>query len=99
MLAASGRSPYVWCGILLWGLHMGITQGLLARMVADCVPADLRGTGFGLFNLMSGLAMLAASGLAGYIWDRFGATQTFIAGGALSGLALLALLTLKRRGE
>jgi MFS family permease len=83
-------------GIALWGLHMAMTQGLLATMVADAAPVDLRGTAFGFFNLVSGLAMLVASTLAGVLWDQFGAPVTFGAGAALS-LAALALLGLWRR--
>ena len=71
---------------------MGITQGLLATMVADTAPEALRGTAYGFFNLASGLAMLAASVLAGLLWDRFGAAYTFYAGAAFSGVALMALL-------
>ncbi len=85
--AYSAHWTWVWLGISLWGLHMGITQGLLARMVADTAPAELRGTGYGLFNLMSGVALLCASVLAGFLWERFGAAHTFIAGAAFSGLA------------
>ena len=59
-------------GVSLWGVHMGLTQGLLAAMVAGTAPAELRGTAYGVFNLMSGLAALAASVLAGVLWDRFG---------------------------
>jgi len=91
-LAYSNHWTWVWLGITLWGLHMGIAQGLLARMVADTAPAELRGTAYGFFNLVSGMAMLVASVLAGLVWDRFGASQTFIAGAAFSGLALLAIL-------
>src|SRR6478672_7360575 len=74
-LAHSAHWTWVWVGISLWGLHMGMTQGLLTRMVADTAPADLRGTAYGFFNLVSGVAMLWASALAGLLWDRFGATQ------------------------
>ena len=63
----------VFLGVALWGLHMGITQGLLATMVAHTAPTNLRGTAFGFFNLTSGLAMLVASGVAGLLWDWFGA--------------------------
>jgi len=59
-------------GVVLWGLHMGMTQGLLAAMVADTAPADLRGTAFGFFNLLSGLAMLASSAIAGLLWTASG---------------------------
>ena len=83
-------------GVALWGLHMGMTQGLLATMVADTAPADLRGTAYGFFNLVSGLAMLLASTLAGVLWDQLGAPMTFAAGAAFS-LAALALLGLWRR--
>ena len=70
---------------------MGMTQGLLAAMVADTAPADLRGTAYGFFNLMSGIAMLVASGLAGFVWDRFGAATTFYTGAAFCLLALAGL--------
>lgn len=79
-------------GVALWGIHMGMTQGLLAAMVADAAPADLRGTAFGFFNLMSGLAMLAASVIAGLLWDSLGASFTFHAGAAFCGLTLLVLV-------
>jgi len=75
-------------GVALWGVHMGMTQGLLAKMVADTTPADLRGTAYGLFNLVSGIAMLIASVLAGFLWDTLGAAVTFYAG------AIFCLLTL-----
>ena len=78
-------------GICLWGLHMGITQGLLATMVADTAPADLRGTAYGLFNLASGIAVLVASVLAGLLWDRLGAPVTFYTGAVFCGLAIFGL--------
>ena len=90
-LAFSDHWTVVLGGILLWGLHMGITQGLLATMVADAAPADLRGTAYGFFNLISGLAMLLASLVAGFLWDRFGAAETFYAGAAFSAIALLGV--------
>lgn len=95
-LAYSDHWTWVWGGIALWGLHMGMTQGLLATMVADAAPPDLRGTAYGFFNLVSGVAMLLASVVAGLLWDRFGAAQTFIAGAAFSALALAAIFF--RRG-
>jgi len=91
LLAWSDRGPIVWAGIVLWGLHMAMTQGLLATMVADVAPADLRGTAFGMFNLVSGLAMLLASVLAGLLWDQLGARFTFAVGAGFSLLALLLL--------
>ncbi len=91
-LAHSNHWTWVWVGITLWGLHMGITQGLLATMVADAAPAELRGTAFGFFNLVSGIALLIASALAGLLWDTLGAPVTFAAGAALSAIALAAIL-------
>jgi MFS family permease len=82
-------------GIALWGLHLGITQGLLARMVADTAAADLRGTAFAFFNLLCGFALLVASALAGLLWDQLGASAPFYAG-ALIGLLTLALVALGR---
>jgi MFS family permease len=71
---------------------MGMTQGLLAAMIADTAPADLRGTAYGFFNLASGIAMLVASALAGLLWDSFGAAFTFVAGGFFSAAALAAIV-------
>jgi MFS family permease len=75
-------------GLMLWGLHMGFTQGLLGALVADTVPADLRGTGFGALNLVIGVATLAASVTAGALWDAIGPPATFTAGAVLAALAL-----------
>jgi MFS family permease len=85
-------------GIALWGLHLGMTQGLLATMVAAAAPAHLRGTAFGFFNLASGIAMLAASVLAGLLWDRLGASMTFYAGAVISATALALLVARRRDG-
>ena len=97
LLAYSNSGVVFWAGVALWGLHMAMTQGLLAAMVADTAPTDLRGTGYGFFNLLSGVAMLIASGLAGWLWQRWGATFTFAAGIGFAALALL-LLVLQPRG-
>lgn len=82
-------------GVALWGLHMGLTQGLLAALVADTAPAELRGTAYGMFNLLTGLALLAASVLAGELWDRIGSQGTFLAGAAFTAIALAALTAAK----
>jgi MFS family permease len=92
VLATSTSWFALFGGVALWGVHMGMTQGLLATMVADTAPQDLRGTAYGVFNLVSGLAMLVASVLAGGMWDRLGAASTFYSGAALSGLALALLV-------
>ena len=91
LLAGRNQGPVFWAGIALWGLHMAMTQGLLATMVADTAPDDLRGTAYGFFYLMSGLALLLASVLAGLLWDQFGASVTFIAGAVFSGATLVLL--------
>jgi MFS family permease len=88
VMASSNRWGVILAGVSLWGIHMGITQGLFATMVADTVPADLRGTAFGFFNLVSGIAMLLASAAAGLLWDRLGASATFYAGAAFCVIAL-----------
>jgi MFS family permease len=95
VLASSSHWSAVLGGVVLWGIHMGMTQGLLAAMVAHTAPANLRGTAFGLFNLVSGLAMLLASVCAGLLWDRWGASFTFYAGAGFCMLALL-VMTAKR---
>ncbi len=97
VLAASNHWSVLLAGVSLWGIHMGITQGLLASMVAATAPADLRGTAYGFFNLVSGVSMLAASVLAGLLWDAAGAPATFYAGAGLCALALMALLATSLR--
>ena len=91
VLAASTHWTGLLLGVALWGVHMGMTQGLLAAMVADTAPADLRGTAYGFFNLMSGLAMLAASVVAGLLWQYWGPAWTFGAGAMFSAVAMAAL--------
>ena len=75
-------------GVALWGIHMGLSQGLLATLVADAAPADLRGTAFGVFNLVSGVSMGLASVVAGALWEVAGSASTFVAGGVFAALAL-----------
>ena len=100
LVLASGTSwPILLVGVGLWGVHMGMTQGLLAAMVADTAPADLRGTAYGFFNLVSGFAMLLASVVAGLLWDGFGAPSTFYAGAAFSALTLAGLAWHGRAGH
>ena len=91
VLATNDHWSVVLAGVALWGVHMGITQGLLATMVADTAPADLRGTAYGLFNLVSGVAMLTASVVAGLLWDRLGASVTFYTGAFFCLIALVGL--------
>ena len=95
VLAAAGSTAVMLAGALLWGLHMGLSQGLLAAMVADTAPADVGGSAFGVFNLVSGVALLLASIVAGILWDQFGAPATFLAGAVFAGVALLALLPVR----
>jgi MFS family permease len=84
-------------GVVLWGLHMGLTQGLFATLVADASPPELRGTAYGFFNLLTGLAMLAASVIAGALWDVAGPKGTFVAGACFALLALGGLLNMRHR--
>ena len=92
-----GWDASVLVGVALWGLHMGLTQGLLAALVVDTAPAHLRGTAFGLFNLASGVTMLAASTLAWALWSAYGYQATFLSGGLFAGLALVGLVVTIRR--
>lgn len=90
---------HVFFGVCLWGLHMGLTQGILAAMVADTSPQALRGTAYGIFNLFSAVALLLASGVAGVLWDKFGPKTTFLAsaGFAFAGLIVLAAVFTVRK--
>jgi len=93
--AARGPSA-VFAGVALWGAHMGLTQGLLAALVAEAAPAEARGTAFGVFNLVSGVALIAASLLAGWLWSASGPAATFYAGAAFTAVALAGLLAASR---
>jgi MFS family permease len=97
VLGFAGGIAGVTIGVVLWGLHMGLTQGLLAALVADSAPPELRGTAFGMFNLLGGIALLAASVIAGALWDVAGPKWTFLAGAAFTALALFGLLATRRR--
>ena len=92
LLAQAHDLVWVAAGVALWGLHMGATQGLLAAMVARTAPAEWRGTAFGFFNFASGISMLAASVLAGLLWDEVGAPATFYCGALFSAVALIMVI-------
>lgn len=92
VLAMTPHWSVVLIGVALWGVHMGMTQGLLAAMIAHTAPPQLRGTAYGFFNLVSGVGTLAASLMAGILWDALGPAATFYAGAAFSALAILGLL-------
>lgn len=85
-------------GVVLWGLHMGLTQGLLAAMVADVAPAEIRGTAFGVFHMVTGIMLLAASLTAGLLWDRVGPSATFFAGIGFTAIALAGLIAIRKLG-
>ena len=93
VLATAGTAWQVFLGVVLWGLHMGATQGLLSTLVVDAAPTDLLGTALGMFNLITGGALLAASALAGWLWTEFGPAATFTAGAVFAGIALLGMLS------
>jgi MFS family permease len=99
VLAFAAAPLFVFVGAALWGLHMAFTQGLLSKLVADTAPAELRGTGFGIFNLVSGGALLLASVIAGALWDSFGPTAAFLAGAAFATVAALGLIGAARRSR
>jgi MFS family permease len=99
VLASAGSVLLVFIGAGIWGMHMGITQGLFAKLVADSAPPELRGTAFGIFNLVGGGALFLASLVAGALWTAFGAPAAFFTGAGFAMLALLGLLVSRRRPE
>ena len=93
VVLAIAFSPWItFAGAAFWGLHMAFTQGLLSKLVADTAPSDLRGTAFGVFNLVSGVALFLASFIAGSLWTAFGASATFITGASFAIIAAMGLL-------
>ncbi len=99
VLAAAGSPLIAFIGAALWGMHMGLTQGLFAKLVADTAPAELRGTAFGIFNLVGGGALLIASVVAGAVWSAFGAPATFLTGAAFATLAVLGLVAYRKKPQ
>jgi MFS family permease len=99
VLALAATPWQVFAGAALWGLHMGLTQGLLSKLVADNAPAELRGTAFGIFNLIGGVALLFASVVAGSLWELVGPSATFIAGAAFAGIAAMGILAYRERPQ
>lgn len=97
VLALAGGLWGLGLGVVIWGLHMGFTQGLLAALVAESVPAELRGTAFGLYNLVTGVALLLASVIAGALWQAYGAQATFLGGAGFAAASALGLPILARR--
>lgn len=95
VLAQAASIGAVFAGAALWGLHMAFTQGLLSKLVADTAPPALRGTAFGVFNLVGGGALLLASVIAGALWDAWGARATFAAGAGFAAVAALGLLLVR----
>lgn len=98
VLAAAPNLLVVMIGVGLWGLHMGMTQGLLAALVADEAPAQFRATAFGVFNFASGFALLLASLVAGLLWEQIGPSATFIAGAVFTAAGVSVLLVTRRVG-
>ncbi|MEO7385665.1 MAG: MFS transporter, partial [Gammaproteobacteria bacterium] len=96
VLAGATGGAAVLIGAALWGLHMGLTQGLLSALVADAVPAARAGAAFGFFSMVTGVGLFLASALAGVVWDRFGAPATFLVGAAFSAVALVGLVVYRR---
>lgn len=92
LIATTTSVSALFAGVVLWGAHMGLTQGLLSMLVADAAPAPLRGTGFGVFYLVCGIVLLPASVLAGWLWSAHGAAATFYAGAVFTAVALAGLL-------
>lgn len=92
VLALAAAPAPAFIGAALWGVHMALTQGLLSKLVADTTPSHLRGTAFGIFNLVSGVSLLLASVIAGALWGAFGATATFMAGATFAALTAVGLL-------
>ncbi|WP_054903183.1 MFS transporter [Pseudomonas sp. NBRC 111131] len=82
-------------GVVAWGLHLGFTQGIFAALIADSAPVNLRGTAFGLFNLLTGVALLVASVVAGLLWDGVGFQATFLVGAGFAGATLVGVGTLR----
>lgn len=97
VLAQASTFVGVLFGAALWGLHMGLTQGLLLALVAEHAPADLRGTAFGAFHLATGGLTFVASALAGAVWQWYGPETTFYLGLGFALMAGIGFVTFTNR--
>jgi MFS family permease len=97
LLAWAHGIAAVTAGVALWGLHLGMTQGLFSALVADTAPAAMKGTAFGIYNLATGIVLFLASFVAGLLWSRIGPALTFEAGALFTGATLIALFLLGNR--
>ena len=96
ILATATSSATVVLGATLWGLHMALTQGLFSKLVADTAPADLRGSAFGVFSLVTGISVLLASAIAGALWNSWGPSATFFAGSIFAAATAIGLALVRR---
>ena len=99
VLALANNYWTLFFGIALWGLHMGFSQGILASMIADTANASYRGTAFGVFNLVSGLGLLLASGIAGVLWEYVNPSASFVFGAAISMLSVILIFRFNRKAN
>ena len=97
VLGFADGGPAVLVGALLWGAHLGLTQGLLAALISLTAPGHLRGTAFGLFNVVSGLMLLVGSVLAGVLWQEVGPAATFFVGAIFAAVTLVGVVLLRGR--
>jgi MFS family permease len=88
---------HAWILYAGYGLYYGAFQGAASALVADLVPASLRGTAYGIFNAALGVAAFPASLMAGLLWDWYGPSAPFLAGSGLSLLATLGILMIPPR--
>jgi MFS family permease len=95
LLASSSGLLLPAIGIVCWGLHLGLTQGVLSAMIADAAPAALKATAFGLLNLVSGLGLLTASITAGALWDQIGSSAMFLAA-LVPAIGVLLIIGIKQ---
>jgi MFS family permease len=95
LLARADSLSVVFIGTAFWGLHMAFTQGVFSAWVADSCAAHVRGTAFGLYGLFSGITVLLASLIAGWLWEQYGAPATFYAGGGFTLVTLLGFVWLR----
>lgn len=96
ILALASNLPQVWAGVIAWGLHMGLTQGVLAALIADASPPEYRGTAFGIFNFISAIALLVASAVTGLLWDHYGPTSAFMYSAVVAVLGTTGLLFVRK---
>lgn len=101
--ASASEQKHIWGLFLLYGVFMGLTEGIQKAYLGTIIPDKFRATGYGIFNTFTGLAIFPASVIGGWLWDKYGSHATFYYGSITAFLSaflfILFIITARRKGQ